>query len=190
MPRGAARSEASRTAILTAIATLIDRMGFDNVTIEAIATEAGVGKQTIYRWYPSKNAIVAEALAEGTLVPESFPVPETGDALADISAWLERVLAFLGDETHAALLGSLLSASIDSPEIGLRVAERLGMASPTVAERVQQARDAGQLRPALTGEQIDQLIFGLVVMRALGRAPYVPGEAHRLVAALLGVAPD
>lgn len=175
-------------AILTAIAALIDRVGFDGVTIEGLAAEAGVGKQTIYRWYPSKNAIVADALAEGTLVPESFPVPETGDALADIAAWLERVLAFLADETHAALLGSLLAASVDSPEIGLRVAERLGTASPTIADRVQQARDAGQLRPALTDAQIDQLIFGLVVLRALNRTPYVAGEAQQIVAALLGFA--
>jgi AcrR family transcriptional regulator len=187
MPRGAARSEASRAAILNAIATLIDRVGFDSVTIEGIATEAGVGKQTIYRWYPSKNAIVADALAEGTLVPESFPVPETGDALADIAAWLDRVLEFLGDPTHAALLASLVAASIDTPEIGLRVAERLGTASPTIAQRVQAARDAGELRPSLTDEQVDQLIFGLVVLRALGRAPYVPGEARQIVAALLGV---
>jgi AcrR family transcriptional regulator len=188
MPRGAARSAASRTAILTAIAALIDRVGFDNVTIEGIATEAGVGKQTIYRWYPSKDAIVADALAEGTLVPESFPVPETGDALADLGAWLERVLKFLAEKNHAELISSLVAASVDSPEIGLRVAERLGTASPTIARRVEQARDAGELRPALTPEQIDQLIFGLVVLRALSRSPYRKGEARQLVAALLAPA--
>jgi AcrR family transcriptional regulator len=188
MPRGATRSEASRTAILAAVATLVDRVGFDAVTIEGIAAEAGVGKQTIYRWYPSKNAIVAEALAEGALVRESFPIPDTGDTLADIAAWLDGVLAFLARDNHAALLGSLIAASVDSPEIGMRVAERLGTASPTIGQRVQQAQDAGELGPALSARQIDQLVFGLVVLRALGRAPYEEGEARRVVAALLGKA--
>lgn len=188
MPRGAARSEAARAAVLAAVSTLIDRVGLDNVTIEGIASEAGVGKQTIYRWYPSKNAIVAEALAEGALVDREFPVPDTGDLLADLASWLERILAFLAKKDRAALLSSLIAASVDSPEIGLRVAERLGTSGPTIAERVQRARDAGELHPPLTPDQIDQLIVGLIIMRSLARAPYEKGEARRIVAALLGVA--
>jgi AcrR family transcriptional regulator len=186
MPRGAARSETSRAAILAAVSVLIDRVGYDNVTIEGIAAQAGVGKQTIYRWYPSKSAIIVEALVTGSLLDESFPVLETGDALTDISDWLERVLTFISQKNHAALLSSLIAAGVDSPEIGLRVAERLGTAGPTIAQRVMQATDAGELDPALSPDQIDQLISGLIVLRALGRSSYEKGEARRIVAALLG----
>jgi len=187
MPRGAARSEAAHAAILASVASLVDRVGYDAVTIEGIAAEAGVSKQTIYRWYPSKSAIIAEALVEGRLLGEDFTIPDTGDTAADIAAWLEHVLTFLASRNHAALLSSLVAASVDSPEIGLRISERLGLGGPTIAERVQRATDAGELSPVLSPDQIDQLIVGVIMMRALGRNPYEQGEARRLVGALLEV---
>jgi len=190
MPRGAARSEAARAAILASVASLVDRVGYDAVTIEGIAHEAGVGKQTIYRWYPSKSAIIAEALVEGRLLGEDFTIPDTGDPVADIADWLEHVLTFLAKSNHSALLSSLIAASVDSPEIGLRIAQRLGMDGPSIADRVQQATDAGQLSPALSPDQIDQLIVGVIMMRALGRNPYLEGEALRLVTALLSPAAE
>lgn len=185
MPRGAARSEAARAAILASVASLVDRVGYDAVTIEGIAHEAGVGKQTIYRWYSSKSAIIAEALVEGRLLGEDFTIPHTGDTVADISSWLEHVLTFLAKSNHSALLSSLIAASVDSPEIGARIAERLGMERPTIAERIQRATDAGELSPSLTPDQLDQLIVGLIMRRALDRHPYSEGEAQQLVAALL-----
>ncbi|MFC4243279.1 TetR/AcrR family transcriptional regulator [Gryllotalpicola reticulitermitis] len=185
MPRGAARSEAARAAILASVASLVDRVGYDAVTIEGIAAAAGVGKQTIYRWYPSKSAIIAEALVEGRLLGEDFTIPDTGDPVADIAAWLEHVLRFLASRNHSALLSSLIAASVDSPEIGLRISQRLGLGGPTIAERVRQATDAGELASPLSPDQIDQLIVGIIMMRALGRNPYVEGEARQLVGALL-----
>ena len=56
------RSNASRQAILDAAAELIAEVGFRRLTIEAIAVRAGAGKQTIYRWWPSKGAVVFDAL--------------------------------------------------------------------------------------------------------------------------------
>ncbi|WP_139809322.1 TetR/AcrR family transcriptional regulator, partial [Mycobacterium avium] len=47
------RSEKSRTAIVTATRELLLERGFDGLTIEAVAARAGVGKQTIYRWWPT-----------------------------------------------------------------------------------------------------------------------------------------
>ncbi|ORB81012.1 TetR/AcrR family transcriptional regulator, partial [Mycobacterium timonense] len=47
------RSEKSRTAIVTATRELLLERGFDGLTIEAVAARAGVGKQTIYRWWPA-----------------------------------------------------------------------------------------------------------------------------------------
>src|SRR5690348_8569674 len=75
--RGAVRSEQARSAILAATAQLIARHGYDHVSIEGIAHEAGVGKQTIYRWWPSKSAVVAECLLEGLLIPDAFVPPDT-----------------------------------------------------------------------------------------------------------------
>ena len=55
------RSERSRQAILTATADLLGEVGYSKLAVEAIAARAGVGKQTIYRWWPDKGAVVLDA---------------------------------------------------------------------------------------------------------------------------------
>ena len=61
-PDPARRNERSRRAILAAAVALIGELGYEQVSVEAIAKRAGVGKQTIYRWWPSKGAVALEAL--------------------------------------------------------------------------------------------------------------------------------
>ncbi|WTW93562.1 TetR/AcrR family transcriptional regulator [Streptomycetaceae bacterium NBC_01309] len=60
-PNAARRSQASRRAILTAAFDLAGEIGYAKLSIEAIAARAGVGKQTIYRWWPSKGAVLFDA---------------------------------------------------------------------------------------------------------------------------------
>ncbi len=62
---GPVRSEAARLAILDAAVALFAERGYDHLTIEGIARRAGVGKQTIYRWWSSKGDVIAEAILEG-----------------------------------------------------------------------------------------------------------------------------
>ena len=71
-PDPARRSERSRRAILDAARELVSEVGYAKVSIEAIAARAGVGKQTIYRWWPSKGAVVFDAfLAAQPRAPRS-----------------------------------------------------------------------------------------------------------------------
>lgn len=60
-PSGRPRSQSARHAILAATARLLQRVSLKNLAIESIAREAGVGKATIYRWWPNKAAIVIDA---------------------------------------------------------------------------------------------------------------------------------
>ena len=62
--RGRPRSETSRQAILDAANRLVLNDGYANVTMQSIADAAHAGKQTLYRWWNSKAAIVLDALAE------------------------------------------------------------------------------------------------------------------------------
>ena len=61
-PDASRRSSAARQSILKAARELVLRVGYAQLTIEGIAAKAGVGKQTIYRWWPSKGAVVFEAV--------------------------------------------------------------------------------------------------------------------------------
>lgn len=64
MPR--TRDEAARARLLESARDLVSRSGPRAVTVDEIATAAGVGKQTIYRWWPSKSSVIMEALIELT----------------------------------------------------------------------------------------------------------------------------
>jgi len=59
---GRPRSEESRRAILDATRRLLTHMSVAKISIEAIAKKAGVGKTTIYRWWPNKQSVVMEAV--------------------------------------------------------------------------------------------------------------------------------
>ncbi|MET8546580.1 TetR/AcrR family transcriptional regulator [Kitasatospora sp. NPDC004799] len=85
---GRKRSEESRLAILVAAFELVGEVGYADLTIEGIANRAGCGKQTIYRWWPSKAHVLLEALA----VKADLYVTN-----ADHGSYAEDVRAFLRD---------------------------------------------------------------------------------------------
>jgi AcrR family transcriptional regulator len=179
------RSEEARSAILAATASLIARHGYDHVTIEGIAHEAGVGKQTIYRWWPSKSAVVAECLLEGMLIPDAFVPPDTESLEADVAAWVSGVFAFLAVPDNASLVRSILSAAVDNPEVGTRLNERLGASSNALAGRLRRGLEAGQLRPDASVELINDALLGACIARVLARSSFDPDDARALTRIVL-----
>jgi AcrR family transcriptional regulator len=108
-PRGRRRSERSHEAIIAATQQLLVERSYPELTIEGIAARAGVGKQTIYRWWPSKAALVLEAYLAGS---EAVPLPAEGaTAREDVRAllgWLIAVLAQpIGGHVVAGLVADL-----------------------------------------------------------------------------------
>ncbi|MEU7604799.1 TetR/AcrR family transcriptional regulator, partial [Streptomyces sp. NPDC041003] len=87
-PDATRRSDRSRRAILDAALTLVGEVGYNKLTIEAIAARAGVGKQTIYRWWPSKAAVLLDAslaLAGDAETEGGWTgFPDTGDLAGDL----------------------------------------------------------------------------------------------------------
>lgn len=179
------RSEEARSAILAATASLIARHGYDHVSIEGIAHEAGVGKQTIYRWWPSKSAVVAECLLEGLLIPDAFVPPDTESLEADVAAWVEGVFAFLAVPDNASLVRSIISAAVDNPDVGARLNERLGASANALAGRLRRGLDAGQLRPDASVEIINDALLGACIGRVLARATFEPADARALTRLVL-----
>jgi AcrR family transcriptional regulator len=108
-PRGRRRSASSHRAILAATQQLLVQRPYRDVTIEGIAARAGVGKQTIYRWWPSKAALVLEAyLAGSDAVPPPAETATTRDDVRALLGWLIAVLAErTGGRVVAGLVGDL-----------------------------------------------------------------------------------
>jgi AcrR family transcriptional regulator len=107
--RGRRRSERSHRAILSATQELLVERSYREVTIEGIAARAGVGKQTIYRWWPSKAALVLEAyLAGSDVVPQPAEQSTVREDVRALLRWLMAVLVRpTGGRVVAGLVGDL-----------------------------------------------------------------------------------
>jgi len=107
---GRPRSIQSHQAMLQATLELLSAVGFDAMSIEAIAARAGVGKTTIYRRYASKAELVADAIES---VREEIVIPDTGKLQGDIDALIQNAaritLSPLGRQTVAMIISSASS---------------------------------------------------------------------------------
>lgn len=116
------RSERSRVAIVTATRELLLERGFDGLTIEAVAARAGVGKQTIYRWWPTRPALVADVLLEDAdkILAQ---VAHTSDLTADLVRWSRNLAATLTTARGFAMLRILTAATLESEDTAARLRE-------------------------------------------------------------------
>ncbi|ORW30116.1 TetR family transcriptional regulator [Mycobacterium paraense] len=121
------RSERSRTAIVTATRELLLERGFDGLTIEAVAARAGVGKQTIYRWWPSRPALVADVMLEDA-DKILASVDHTDDVSADLVRWVGRLVASLTTARGMAMLRILTVAGMEHEETAVKL--RAGFSAP------------------------------------------------------------
>ena len=89
-PPGRPRSEQARLAILHSTLKLLAENGFSDLTIEAVAAHAGVGKATVYRWWPNKAVLIADAFASSTTQKLHFP--DTGLVRTDMSQQMRQLI--------------------------------------------------------------------------------------------------
>lgn len=186
---GPVRSEAARLAILSATAQLFAENGYDNLTMEGIAARAGVGKQTIYRWWDSKGALVAECLIEGRLPPEPLSLHNTGDIRRDLIDWVDLIFRTLSRPSGEGLLRSLIAAAAENADVGYRLRQSLAGAGSLVGRLEAALGTAPNLCPGGPLDEVADALIGAVILRALSRAPVGPGDSDRIVDVVLGIRP-
>ena len=107
---GRPRSAQSHQAMLQATLELLAEVGFDAMSIDAIASRARIGKTTIYRRYSCKEELVADAIES---IREEVLIPDTGNLWGDINALIENAaqitLSPLGRQTVAMIISSTSS---------------------------------------------------------------------------------
>ncbi|MET8992205.1 TetR/AcrR family transcriptional regulator, partial [Nonomuraea wenchangensis] len=180
-PDPARRSQRSRQAILTAARELITEMGYAKLSIEAIAARAGVGKQTIYRWWPSKGAVVLDAflaLSEGG--PEQdMALPDTGDLEADLKTVMRATVAEFADPAFEAPIRALNTEIINDPALAAQYHEKLaGPVDEAKKARLRSAQRAGQLAAGTDLDLALELLYAPLYQRWLLRSgPLTPQYA-------------
>ncbi|MEU6313658.1 TetR/AcrR family transcriptional regulator [Streptomyces sp. NPDC047014] len=191
-PDATRRSDRSRRAILDAALALVGEVGYNKLTIEAIAARAGVGKQTIYRWWPSKAAVLLDAslalAGEAEAEAEWTGFPDTGDLAADLKYVLRATVDEFTDEKYAASARALTAAGATDPELGAQFTERV--LEPQLAlyeERLRAAREAGRLAPDTDLRLTVEMLLGPLTYRWLLRTgPLTHAFTDALVDRVLG----
>jgi AcrR family transcriptional regulator len=116
---GRPRSPEAHAAILGAAIALVREVGFDAVSIEAIAARAGVGKATIYRRWDGKETLVAEAITH--LMSSAMQAPDTGTTRGDVQVLMRVAKGMYSDPATPMLLSGLVAAMARSEPIALAV---------------------------------------------------------------------
>ncbi|MDR7273367.1 TetR/AcrR family transcriptional regulator [Catenuloplanes atrovinosus] len=168
-PDPARRNERSRRAILDATRALLAETGYADLTVGAIAARAGAGKQTIYRWWGGKSAVVLDALVD-TVAAEGMTLPDSGDLRADLRLVLRATVAEFADPVLSATTRALTIETLIDDELAVQVRDRLLRPQlDAVKDRLRAGQRAGDVRTGVDLDQAVELIFGPLYHRWLLR---------------------
>jgi AcrR family transcriptional regulator len=181
------RSERSRQAILDATVELLESGGYHQLTIEGVARRAGVGKQTIYRWWQgSKSALVLEAFTQAG--EERVDPPDSGSVRADLLGILAPVFALQADlRSGTALANKTLMAEAQlDPAFHPRYVDLHRHWWGPLRLAVQRGIDRGELTAGTDPDLVVDTLLGAAWYRLLlEHAPLDDPTAHALVDMIL-----
>jgi AcrR family transcriptional regulator len=164
---GRPRSETSRQAILVAALEIAADTGYAGLTIEGIAARAGVGKQTIYRWWSSKADVLLEALP--AIADMHIPVSDHGSYHDDLRAFLQASYELSNRYPQIPdLLRALMAEAQINDEFGERFRSRfLNRRRDALAVITDRARERGDLPDRPAPGTVADVVFGIIWYRAL-----------------------
>ncbi|MBF8189405.1 TetR/AcrR family transcriptional regulator [Nonomuraea sp. K274] len=158
--------------IFDATLRLVAEKGYDGLTVEGVAERSGVNKTTIYRWWPSKAALLGAALVEADVL--GFEAPDTGSLRGDLVALVAGVRRLLTEPPSASVAVAALGAAVRHPELDVR---------PFFADRFAREREIfdravrrGELKESVDPMLVLDLLAGAVWMRAVFRGLPVPDD--------------
>jgi len=166
-PPGRPRSENAHQAILRSTIKLLRKTGFEQLSIEAIAADARVGKATVYRWWPSKGALVVDAFASST--QDELHFPDSGSVYRDVSQQLDQWLGVLRSP-RGCIVRAIIAAGQSDPELLVEFRKRLLRPRRQEAyETLRRGIVRGELPPYLDLDLVLDMLYGAIYMRFLIR---------------------
>lgn len=167
-PPGRPRSEHSRQAILrSTLKFLRQQGGFPELSIEAIAADANVSKATVYRWWPTKAALVADAFSASADVELRFP--NTGSVRTDMSLQMRRLIHIFRSR-RGKVVAALLAGGQSDPELIDAFRERfLWPRRRQAYQTLRRGIDRGELPADCDLDLLLDALYGPIYMRFLIR---------------------
>jgi AcrR family transcriptional regulator len=167
-PPGRPRSEESRQSILRSTLKLLKQQGgFPELSIEAIAADANVGKTTVYRWWPTKAALVADAFSASA--DEELRFPNTGSVQSDMSLQMRRLIRIFRSR-RGKVVAALLAGGQSDPELIEAFRDRfLWPRRKQAYQTLQRGIDRGELPADINLDLVLDSLYGPIYMRFLIR---------------------
>jgi AcrR family transcriptional regulator len=154
--------------ILASTRTLLTAGSYAELSMESVASHAGVGKKTLYRRWPSKARLVAHAVLDAYGRRGSFEVRETGDLREDLRAWLVEHAEFITDPANAALIRALIAAAAASTQDNGALHELLSAPQHAgLIARLQHATEDGELVASANLDAIANALVGSLLLQVL-----------------------
>ena len=158
---GRPRSEEAHAAILDATLDLLVEVGYPALTVEGIATRAGVGKATIYRRWSSKLPLVIEAFGQLPALEEA----DTGDLVADLESMLRSYVRVFNSTPLGSVYPSLVGDCANDPELGKLLSPLLMERRRPLVHAFERAVARGELGPQIDLELAADMVVGPIAVR-------------------------
>jgi AcrR family transcriptional regulator len=166
-PPGRPRSEESRQSILNSTLKLLKQDGFPELSIEAIAADANVGKTTVYRWWPTKAALVADAFSASA--DHELRFPNTGSVENDMRLQMRGLIRIFRSQ-RGKVVAALLAGGQSDAELLEAYRDRfLWPRRRQAYQTLQRAVDRGELPKGCDFDLILDALYGPILMRFLIR---------------------
>jgi AcrR family transcriptional regulator len=160
------RDEKARLSVLHAADDLLVERGFGALTIEGIAARAGVAKQTIYRWWPSKVDILLDTLLDDA--EQQLPIPGYGEAITTMRRYLRALATFLTRRPAGRVLLALIGEAQHDEKVAQKLTERyLDPRRERERGPLERGIESGELRAELEIDAALDALCGPIVYRAL-----------------------
>jgi AcrR family transcriptional regulator len=154
-------------AILRATYEMLGEVGYQGLRVDAVAARARASKATLYRHWPTKAGLVADAVRACKATGEN--IPDTGNLRADLVGWFGAIAASVAGDQGPILAGLFMAMHTDS-ELATQLRSMREPKTPAAADICARAEQRGELRPGYDAGLIDEIVPGLMFMHrfALG----------------------
>jgi AcrR family transcriptional regulator len=178
------RSIKAHEAAVTAARELLSEGGLPVTSMDAIAARSGVSKATLYKHWPSRTAVAAEAF--GRDMADAVPLPDTGTTVGDLTEQVRLVSRFFAS-SEGTVFSQLLAASVtDEGGAAYFRAWFLAGRRAAVLALWQRGLQRGEVSPDVDADTATDLLFGPLTFRLMaGHLPLTDDAARALASAAL-----
>lgn len=181
--RPGGRAARVRSAVLEATSDLLTEVGYEKMSMEEVASRAGVHKTTVYRRWPTKAKLVFDAVSVQAEV--NIPMPDSGTLLGDLEALARSVVANLESNDGTQRSRTLVAAAATSNELAEGMHAFWGHRFAASAKVIEQAIERGELPPETDSNLIIETLVGPIWLRVLLTGEPISNEFADQIATLV-----